>query len=456
MRYVSTRGDASPLGFDDVLLQGLAPDGGLYVPEAWPPPVSLPDFDRDYARVAATVVGSFVTDGVLADNLSNLVAYTYRSFRHPEVAPLTDLGGGRYLLELFWGPTLSFKDYALQLVGKMFDAVLKARGERLLVLGATSGDTGSAAIEACRGLEAVDVVILYPHGRVSEIQRRQMTTVEAPNVRAVAVDGTFDDCQALVKQAFGDEELRRRLKLGAVNSINWARVAAQAAYHVWAAVRVGDVVDVVVPTGNFGNVFAAWVAKRLGAPIGRLVVGNNSNHGLTDLVEHGRLEVAPVVPTLAPAMDIQVPSNLERYLFELWGRDPQAVRSAMKTLLERGRIELDPSARRALEADMTAAWVDDDGIKATIRGVYRDLGIVLDPHTAAGWAAMERLPSDRPRVVVATAHPAKFPEAVREAVGFVPPLPAELADLTERPERVFHIEAGIEALVGLLLGVADT
>jgi threonine synthase len=451
MRYVSTRGAAPVLGFDDVLLEGLAVDGGLYVPQAWPRLDRLPDPALGYAHAVTAVLAPFVNGSVVGDSLPALAEATYRRFRHPEVAPLRPVGEGLHLLELFWGPTLSFKDYALQLVGRLFDQVLAARGRRILVLAATSGDTGSAAIEACRDRAAIDVVVLYPEGRVSEVQRRQMTTVTAANVRAVAVEGTFDDCQDLVKEAFADAGTRERFRLAAVNSINWARIVAQAAYYVWTAARLREPFAVSVPTGNFGNVFAAYVAREAGAPIERLIVANNANHGLSALIEGGRMVRSPVVPTLAPAMDIQVPSNLERYLFELLGRDGAATAGAMAHFRAEGALVLDEVGHARAARLFDAAWFDDGEVEGVIRRVHRRHGLLLDPHTATGWAAAERCSQEGLlTVAVATAHPAKFPEAVTAATGVVPALPEDLADLMDRPERTATIPRSLEALQGML------
>ncbi len=456
MRYVSTRGHAPPVTFDDALLQGLAPDGGLYLPERWPRLASV-DPARGYAAAAVGVLEPFVEGSVLADDLDELVRDAYGSFRHPEVAPLRTLPDGTRLLELFWGPTLSFKDYALQLVGRMFDRVLTARGRRMLVLGATSGDTGSAAIEACRDREAIDIVILYPEGRVSEVQRRQMTTVTSPNVHAVAVEGTFDDCQALVKAMFSDAEARDELGLGAVNSINWARVAAQTVYYAWAAALLAEdpAPTVAVPTGNFGNVYAAHGAASMGARLGSLVVANNRNHGLAQLITTGTLRVGPVHPTPAPAMDIQIPSNLERYLFELFGRDGTRVDRTMATFRATGSLRLDPEHHAILRRRFRAGWIDDAGISEAMARAYREMEVVFDPHTAVGWEVGRRHGDpDVPLLTVATAHPAKFPDAVEEATGERPELPADLADLYERAERVTTIPADPGRLLGLLRRVA--
>jgi threonine synthase len=449
MRYVSTRGEAPPLGFDDVLLEGLAVDGGLYVPAEWPT-IDLPS-EGDYADVAAAVIRPFVAGSVIAEELDDFVRRTYSSFRHPLVAPTREIVPGHHLLELFWGPTLSFKDYALQFVGAAFDAVLGERGGHIKVLGATSGDTGSAAIEALRDRSSVQVVILYPEGRVSEVQRRQMTTVDAPNVHAVAVEGTFDDCQALVKEAFAAPGMRHQHRLAAVNSINWARIMAQAAYYGWVAVKLGEPFDVAVPTGNFGNVLAAEVARRGGVPVETLVVGTNANHGLVDLIRTGRVTTSEVIPTVAPAMDIQVPSNFERHLFELLGRDGNAVAEAMSLLRTDGELVLSEAAHAAFTERFAGHWYDEARIEEAITTVHARTGDILDPHTAIGWLAGEAERSTRPMVSVATAHPAKFPAAVERAIGFSPELPPDLADLFDRPERSRTIRPELSAVEQILV-----
>lgn len=448
MRYVSTRGDAPVLGFDDVLLAGLAVDGGLYVPERWPQ-FELPE-SGDYADVAAAVIRPFVTGSVIEPGLDRMLRDTYARFRHPEVAPLRRISENHHLLELFWGPTLSFKDYALQFVGAAFDAVLAARGGTVTVLGATSGDTGSAAIEALADRTAVQVVILYPEGRVSDVQRRQMTTVTSDNVRAIAVKGTFDDCQRLVKQAFSDPGLRSRHRLAAVNSINWGRVMAQAVYYAWTSTRLREPFDVAVPTGNFGNVLAAEVARRGGVPIERLIVGTNANHGLVDIIESGRVRTTEVVATIAPAMDIQIPSNFERYLFELVGRRADLVTEAMRLLSTEGVLVLDEDAHARMRERFTAHWFDQGAIEQAITQVHDETGDVLDPHTAIGWLAGSAEQGERPMVSVATAHPAKFPDAVRRATTISPELPADLADLMDRPERTRTVRADLGAVTDVL------
>jgi threonine synthase len=448
MRYISTRGHPDPTRFESVLLEGLAPDGGLYVPESWPR-LNLSGA-RVYPEFVARVLAPFAAPDPIEGELDLMCELAYAGFNHEEVAPVRSLGDGHFLLELFWGPTLSFKDYALTMMGQLFDRVLDRTGGRILVLGATSGDTGSAAIEACRGRDNIEVVTLFPVGRVSDIQRRQMTTALDPNVRTVAVQGTFDDCQALVKRAFADRG--HGFRLTAFNSINWARVAAQSAYYLWAADHAApSEVSFAVPTGNFGNVFAGWVAKKCGGPIGRLLIGNNANHGLVDLVEHGRLSVQSVRPTVAPAMDIQIPSNLERYLFELAGGDPADVRRWQAQLSSSGHLELDPDQHKTMREELAAGWLDDAGVGDVIRRVHDQHGLILDPHTAIAWDVGERLRRPGETVVtIATAHPAKFGDVVAKALGFPPVLPPELADLEQRPERYVTIPNDYEALRDLL------
>ena len=451
MLYRSTRGAAPELSFDDVLLAGLASDGGLYVPAEIPRLDGLPDVSEGYAAVAARVIRPFVGEGVVAERLDELCRSAYAEFDHPDVAPLVDLGDGSWLLELFHGPTLSFKDYALQLVGRMFDAGLSARGERVLVLGATSGDTGSAAIAGCEGRETIDVVILYPDGRVSEVQRRQMTTVGAANVTAVAVEGTFDDCQDLVKRAFGDPEIKETYSLAAVNSINWARVMAQTAYYWWVAGSLGERFSVAVPTGNFGNVLAAWVAREMGAPIDRLIVANNANHGLATVIQTGRLPLSPVEPTVAPAMDIAVSSNLERYLYELFDRSPERTAEAITRFRADGALILDEVAHSRFAEAFTAGWCDDAQIEQAIVDARDSHGLILDPHTATAWKVGRdvRNPGET-LVIVSTAHPAKFPDTITHALGEPPAVPERIRAIMDLPERHQTIAADVAALVGVL------
>ena len=457
MRYVSTRGQAPVLGFGDVLLAGLARDGGLYVPERWPQLGPPPAGPRSYEATAIEVMTPFVEGAVDAPDFAAIVADTYATFSHPDVTPLVELDDGLQVLELFWGPTLAFKDVALQLVGRLFDHELRRRGDRVMIVGATSGDTGSAAIEACRDRDAVDIVILHPHGRVSEVQRRQMTTVDSPNVHNVAVEGTFDDCQDLVKAMFADEAFRDRLNLSAVNSINWARVMAQIVYYVVAAERLTDrrsPVSFSVPTGNFGNVFAGEVARRMGLPIDRFVVGSNRNDILTRFFETGTMRMEGVVPTLSPSMDIQVSSNFERLLFELVGRDGLKVADLLTRFRDEGEVTFEEDSVAPLSEHWAGARVDDEQTLAIIADVHAKTGMLVDPHTAVGIGAARahRGDPDVPMVVLATAHPAKFPDAVEKATGVRPALPPHLADLFDRTERydvlpndLAAVEAYVEA-----------
>jgi threonine synthase len=408
------------------------------LPESWP---SLGDVaalkDLSYAELAREVIAPFVGDEIEAGSLARMAHEAYAGFDHPDVAPLRALGNGEHLLELFHGPTLSFKDYALQLVGRLFDHALARRGERVTVIGATSGDTGSAAIESLRGRASIDVFILHPKGRVSEVQRRQMTTVDAPNIHNIAIEGHFDDCQDLVKAMFADTRFRAELKLSAVNSINWARVMCQTVYYMRAAAKLGPLAF-AVPTGNFGNVFAGWVARRMGAPIRQLIIGSNRNDILTRFVETGVMQMHDVVPTLSPAMDIQVSSNFERLLFELWGRDAARVAGAMERFRKSGEYAVDAKALAAMREAFSALALDDEGTKRVIREVHAATGVLIDPHTAVGIHAGRAKRRDKsiPLVAVATAHPAKFPEAVEEATGRRPALPPSLADLFDRKERL--------------------
>jgi len=444
VKYISTRGKAPALDFDDALLAGLARDGGLYLPESWPQ--FSPDDIRamrglSYAGVATKVMAPFVAGCLTEAELAALVTESYAGFSHPAVAPLKQIGPNSWVMELFHGPTLAFKDYALQLVGRLFDHVLNKKGRRVMIVGATSGDTGSAAIEACRDRRAVDIVILHPKGRVSEVQRRQMTTVLSDNVRNLAVDGTFDDCQDLVKALFNDHGFRDELNLSAVNSINWARVMAQIAYYFVAGVALGapDVkLAFAVPTGNFGNVFAGWAAARMGLPIERLVVGSNRNDILTRFFETGVMTAEGVVPTLSPSMDIQVSSNFERLLWEALDRDGAAVDRLMGEFRGGGRMTLPQGAWRQMREQFEGHRFDDAATLATMRELRATTGELVDPHSAVGIAAGAKahLAPDIRLVALATAHPAKFPDAVERATGIRPPLPDHLADLLSRPERI--------------------
>ncbi|MDH3260377.1 MAG: threonine synthase [Acidimicrobiia bacterium] len=458
MSYVSTRGVAPALGFEDVMLTGLAPDGGLYVPDAWPEFTGSEIAglrDLSYPTLVAAISAPFM-DGAVAD-LSGIAEEAYAPFER--LVPLTELGHGLWLLELFWGPTLAFKDYALQLLGRLLDASLAARDSRALLLGATSGDTGSAAIEACRDRSRLDIVVLHPHGRVSDVQRRQMTTVAAANVHNVAVRGTFDDCQRLVKAMLADSALRRDLGVTSVNSINWVRIMAQVAYYFAAALALGAPereVSFAVPTGNFGNVFAAYVARQMGLPIRRLIIGTNRNNVVARFAETGRLSVETVVPTITPAMDIQVPSNLERLLFDVHDQDGEAIRRLMSEFAEHGQLDLDPARLRQLQTFVTGRWFDEPAIRQTMADVFRENALLIDPHSAVGIAAAratEREP-DIPVVCVGTAHPAKFPDAVEAATGVHPPLPEHLADLMERKEIMTVLPPDRSAIEAFVHGIS--
>jgi len=458
LAYVSTRGDAPALGFADAMLAGLARDGGLYVPQNWPTlsHEAIADMaGRPYAEVAEAVIAPFVGDAIPAAKLGEMIREAYATFRHPAVTPLVQTGANRFVLELFHGPTLAFKDVAMQLLARLMDHVLAERGLRTTIVGATSGDTGGAAIEAFRGRDRADVFILMPYGKVSEVQRRQMTTPTEANVHAVAIDGSFDDAQALVKAMFNHHAFRDRIALGGVNSINWARVLAQAVYYFVAAVALGAprrTVDFVVPTGNFGDVFAGYVAKRMGLPIGRLVVATNVNDILARTLATGRYEVRGVEPTTSPSMDIQVSSNFERLLFDACGRDPQTVRRAMSSLSQSGAFELDEATLANIRMDFDAGRADEAQVSETIGRLKRETGYLLDTHTAVAYSVAERAGLDpaTPTVVLSTAHPAKFPEAVETASGIRPALPPHLADLLSKPERLDRLPndlAAVEAYV---------
>jgi threonine synthase len=443
LKYVSTRGEAPVLAFDDVLLAGLAEDGGLYVPAVWPQ-FSADDLSAmaglSYAEIAYRVIRPFV-DGTIADaDLERMIEDTYAGFGHSAVAPLKQIGSNDWLMELFHGPTLAFKDFALQLVGRMFAHVLAARGERVTIVGATSGDTGSAAIEACRDRDNIDIFILFPEGRVSPVQQRQMTTVDSANVHAIAVDGTFDDCQDLVKAMFNDSQFRIAQNLSAVNSINWARVMVQIVYYFAAAVRLGAPqrpVSFAVPTGNFGNVLAGWAAWKCGLPVDRLVIGTNSNDILFRFFETGEMKMAGVEPTLSPSMDIQVSSNFERLLFDMLDGDGAAVRRWIDDFRTTGSVSVDDAKLTAARAKFDAARLDDDGTKRVIREMYEATGELLDPHSAIGVDAARQCRGDIsvPMIALATAHPAKFPDAVKAATGVHPALPERMSGLFERDEK---------------------
>ena len=462
MRYVSTRGEAPPLGFMDVTLAGLARDGGLYVPETWPrlSPQSISSFaGRPYPEVAVEVIRPFVGDSISEADLSRLAREAYGTFRHPAVAPLAQFGASTFLLELFHGPTLAFKDVAMQLLARLMDHALAARGERTTIVVATSGDTGGAAVEAFRGRERADLFVLFPHGRVSDVQRRMMTTANDNNVHALAVEGTFDDCQALVKGLFNHHAFRDRVRLSGVNSINWARIVAQVVYYFTAAATLGAPhrkVAFTVPTGNFGDVFAGYVAERMGLPVDRLVIATNVNDILARTLSTGTYDLRDVVATSSPSMDIQVSSNFERLLFEATGRDAAQVRAYMGSLAQSGRFSLSSQALSRIRALFNADRADEDETAATIRTTLRETSRLVDPHTAVGLAVAEKETRDPalPMIVLGTAHPAKFPDAVEAACGVRPALPDWLSDLPERPERATQMAVDQTAVEQFILAAS--
>lgn len=443
MKYISTRGSAPALNFEQVLLTGLASDGGLYVPEHYP------QFNQSdiaamsglsYPEVATRVMWPFVEGTFERDEFAAIVADTYATFRHPAVTPLVQLNSNEWVLELFHGPTLAFKDVALQLLGRLLDTVLAKKQQRVVIMGATSGDTGSAAIEGCRRCDNIDIFILHPHQRVSDVQRRQMTTVLAPNIHNIAVQGNFDDCQQMVKDSFADQSFLKGMPLVAVNSINWARIMAQVVYYFYAAVQLGAparAVQFSVPTGNFGDIFAGYVAMRMGLPISRLVIATNRNDILHRFMSGNRLEKTSLMHTLSPSMDIMISSNFERMLFELHDRDGAAIARLMDDF-KQGPVSIDSARFAKARALFASLAVDDEQTCQTIAAVLAESEYLLDPHSAIGVCAARACRSGvaDPMVTLATAHPAKFPEAVRKAGYPVdPPLPLHMQGLFEREER---------------------
>ena len=440
MQYVSTRGSAPKLGFEDVVLAGLARDGGLYMPESWP--AISPDTIRrfaglPFAAIAVEVILPFTAGAISRAELKRMADEAYASFGHPSVTPIVQLTPSLHILELFHGPTLAFKDVAMQLLARLMDHVLERRGNRATIVGATSGDTGGAAIEAFRSSKRADIVILFPEGRVSDVQRRMMTTPTEANVHAVAVKGSFDDCQALVKAMFNDHAFRDSVQLSGVNSINWARIVAQITYYFAAAAKLGapdEAVSFSVPTGNFGDIFAGYAAKRMGLAINKLIIASNENDILPRTVATGAYEMRGVVATSSPSMDIQISSNFERYLFEAAGRDAGVIRSLMHSLAANKRFELG-SLWATLKADFDAASASESDVADCIRRMKARHGYVVDPHTACGVIAGERVKTHGKTVVLATAHPAKFPDAIRGITGEHLSLPPRLSNLMTDPER---------------------
>ncbi|MCL6270169.1 threonine synthase [Sansalvadorimonas sp. 2012CJ34-2] len=460
MKYISTRGQAPVLGFEEVMLTGLASDGGLYIPE------SLPHFTKDeiarfasleYAELAIEIIRPFVADFLSEEKLQEVVKETYSVFRHKAVAPLVQLDTNEWVMELFHGPTLAFKDFALQLLGRFLDESLDHRGEKAVILGATSGDTGSAAIEGCRACEHVDIFIMHPHNRVSDVQRRQMTTVLADNVHNIAIEGTFDDCQALVKASFADQAfLKGHRRLIAVNSINWARIMAQVVYYFYAALSLGAPhreVSFSVPTGNFGDIFAGYIAKRMGLPVKQLIVGTNRNDILHRFFADNSYSKEQLEPTLSPSMDIMVSSNFERLLFDLHDRDGEKLQAVMAAFDESGSISIDPARWEAVKELFGSDRSSDEEVVATIQHVANESdGYLLDPHTAIGVKAARVCHSSNevPVVTLATAHPVKFPESIVRAGLDEPKLPEWLSDLNERPERYQVLEDNKATLHGYI------
>jgi threonine synthase len=445
VQYVSTRGAAPTLGFADALLTGLARDGGLYAPlrlPEWRPESIRALGGLPYAEAAVRVMSEFIGGDFGATELKAMTVDAYAGFRHAATAPLVQIEPNLFALELFHGPTLAFKDFAMQWLGRAMNRVLAERGERATILGATSGDTGAAAIEAFGGLTRTDIYILYPQGRVSDVQRRQMTTVGKANVHALAVEGTFDDCQRIVKELFGDLAFRDEMRLSGVNSINWARILAQIVYYHVAAVALGApdrAVSFAVPTGNFGDILAGFYAKRMGLPIERLIIATNENDILARTLASGRYEPRRVKATQSPSMDIQVSSNFERLLFEASGQDPEVVRKLMVDFAPDRGFAIPAAILERIRADFDAERVDEAECAAEMTRVYRDCELVIDPHSAVGIAAARRSLAARPEtpiVALGTAHPAKFPDAVERATGLRPALPRHLADLMDRRETI--------------------
>lgn len=455
MDFISTRGGTAPLQFTDILLQGLATDGGLFVPRVWPKLEPILDTDH-YTDIAYKVISPFTAGAIPENALRQILDETYSPavFKDKDIAPLRAIGDDLFLMELFHGPTLAFKDVALQFLGRIFDYVLEQSGQKITIVGATSGDTGSAAIEACKGRKNISITILHPKGRTSDIQRRQMTSILEDNVHNIAIEGTFDDCQNLVKQAFGDSELRVAKNLSAVNSINWARIMAQTVYYVAAAKALKTKPVFAVPTGNFGNVYAAFVGKQMGANIGPLVIGSNLNDILTRFFETGAMTLESVTPSHSPSMDIQISSNFERVLFELTGRDPDKINAWMRDFKDKGEFKVSPAELEKIRSEFAAYRCSDEQTVETIKRVYRDHNELIDPHTAVGLSALEQsghIHRDT-CVTLACAHPAKFPNVVKAATGITPSLPAHLSDLMERPEKYQIMDNDFQKLRAHLMG----
>ena len=453
MDYISTRGEAPTLGFSDALLAGLAEDGGLYVPREYPQ-LTKKEIRAlrglTYQQAAFEILYRFTGGEIPAEDFRAMIDEAYATFRHPAVAPLVQTGPNSYVMELFHGTTLAFKDVAMQLIARLMDYVLEKRGERATIVGATSGDTGGAAIDAFAGRDRTDIFILFPEGKVSPVQQRQMTTHGASNVHALALKGNFDDCQTIVKGMFNDQPFRNRMKLSGVNSINWARIMAQVVYYFTTAVALGAPdrkVSFTVPTGNFGDIFAGYVAKRMGLPIDRLVIATNENDILARTMKSGRYEVKGVKATTTPSMDIAISSNFERLLFEAYGRDAAAVRGLMDGLKQSGAFEIAEAPLKAIRREFRAGRASEKQVAETIRETLEKTGYLLDPHTAVGvFVANRNEKSNSPMITLATAHPAKFPAAVKKASGIDPALPHWLGDLMDRQERFEVLDADLKTV----------
>ncbi|PIE16642.1 MAG: threonine synthase [Rhodobacterales bacterium] len=457
MRYISTRGTAPDLSFQETMLTGLARDGGLYVPAEIPTmaPADIAALaGLPYEEVALRVMRPFVAGSFDDDEMHGIIARAYASFDHDARAPLVQLGPNHFLLELFHGPTLAFKDFAMQLIGQLFQAALAKQGQKITIVGATSGDTGSAAIEAFKGLEAVNVFIMYPHGRVSEVQRRQMTTPDFANVHALAVDGDFDDCQARLKDMFNDFDFRDQVRLAGVNSINWGRVLAQVVYYFYAATALGAPsrsVSFTVPTGNFGDIFAGYIARKMGLPIEKLVIATNQNDILHRCLQTGAYSTKGVTPSISPSMDIQVSSNFERVLFDVYDRDGAAVAQLMDELQNSGQFSISQGAISRLRDQFASGRASEDETRATIKEMRKRSGEILCPHSAVGVKVAQEHLGPEPMITLATAHPAKFPAAVQDACGIHPPLPAHMANLFDRDEHVTRVANDLDTLKSVIL-----
>ena len=465
MRYVSTRGQSPAIGFWDAVLAGLAPDGGLYIPEAWPrfEASEIAAFaGRPYAEVAAAVIGKFAGNDITPAELLEMTTAAYATFTHPAVAPLEQLDADLFLLELFHGPTLAFKDVAMQILARLYDKALKQQGRHMTIVAATSGDTGGAAVEAFRGASNARILVLFPEGRISEVQRRFMTTTGAANVANVALKGSFDDCQAIVKDMFQDPALRQAVDLSGVNSINWARIAAQAVYYFTSAVALGAPhrrVSFVVPTGNFGDAFAGYVAKRMGLPVERVIVGTNGNDILARALEGGEYSRGQVVATQSPAMDIQIASNFERLFYEATTRDSDVTAAAFRAFAERSSIRIPPAALASMRELFVGTAVSEDETTRAIISTFNETGELIDPHTAVAVAAARRIgpaKATTPVIALSTAHPAKFPESVEAAAGVAPVLPRSVGDHSDKPERFDRLPADAEAVKAYVRAFAST